>query len=158
MTKYYYLVRHGEAYSPEEDPQRGLNEQGRTDIERVAHMLRAKGITLDAIYHSEKLRSQQTAEIIAKKLDLSDKMSCIPYLDPDSNINQLSSFFESLDENALLVGHMPNLEILTSYILSSSAEEFDFSFSPGSIVCLKHDSEGYHLEWIISPSEGSSFI
>src|SRR5262245_57143838 len=129
---YYYLVRHGEAYSAEEDPKRGLNEQGKSDVERVSHMLKAKGVKIDQIYHSDKLRSVQTAEIIAKKLELNDKLKMIPFLDPESNINQLSSFFESLEENAVLIGHMPNLEILITYLLSAGAEAIDFSMSPGS--------------------------
>lgn len=155
--KLYYLVRHGEARSAEEDPQRGLSEQGRSDIERVAHTLKAKDIKVDAIYHSHKLRAAQTAEIIAKKLN-SDKLKALPYLDPESDINQLSSFFESLEENAVLVGHMPNLEILTRYLLSARADEFDFSFSPGCILCLKLTEGGYYIEWFISPSEGTSLI
>lgn len=156
--RFFYLVRHGEAYSVEEDPARGLNEQGRSDIERVAHALKAKGVAVDAIYHSHKLRAVQTAEIIAKKLAIDDKLKSLPYLDPESNINQLSSFFESLEENAVLVGHMPNLEILTTYILSSGGEELDFAFSPGCVVCLKLTDDGYTLEWFISPSEGTTLI
>lgn len=152
---FYYLVRHGEAYSAEEDPNRGLNEQGRSDIERIAHALKAKEVKIDAIYHSHKLRAAQTAEIIAEKLDLSDKVKNLPYLDPESNVNQLSSFFESLEENALLVGHMPNLKILTSYILNAGTDQTNFSFSPGSVACLKLTEEGYALAWFISPSEGT---
>lgn len=156
--KFFYLIRHGEAHSAEEDPARGLNEQGRSDIERIAHTLKAKEVKVDAIYHSHKLRAAQTAEIIAKKLEMTEKLKALPYLDPESNINQLSSFFESLEENAMLVGHMPNLDVLTGYLLSTRADEIDFAFSPGCVVCLKLTEEGYRLEWFISPSEGTTLI
>lgn len=155
---YLYLVRHGEALSPEEDLQRPLNEQGQADIVRMAHLLKGKNIVIDKIYYSHKLRSMQTAEIIADALKAKSKLSLLPLLDPEESINQLSYYVENLKESAIFVGHLPNLDILTAYLLNLGTELLDFVYSPGSIACLKHVDDIYSLEWFISPSEGNRMI
>lgn len=155
---YIYLVRHGEAFTPEEDLERPLNEQGRSDVARMGHLLKGKNIVIDTIYYSHKIRSKETAEIIAKSLKLSAKLSLLPLLDPEDSINQLSYFIENLRESALFVGHLPNLDILTAYLLNLGTEELDFTYSPGSVACLKHADDKYTLEWFISPSEGKGLI
>lgn len=140
-------MRHGEAYSSEEDPQRGLNERGCSNIEKIAELLKSKNVSIDMIYHSDKLRAIQTAKIIAEKLSIVDKMKQHPFLDPECNVNQLSALFEQMEENTIFVGHMPNLEILMSYLLNSGTGNPDFFFLPGSIACLKYEDEEYSLEW-----------
>jgi phosphohistidine phosphatase len=60
-----YLVQHGAAKSEAEDPQRGLTDEGKRTIERMAAFLAPLGFSLDRIEHSEKLRARQTAEILA---------------------------------------------------------------------------------------------
>jgi phosphohistidine phosphatase SixA len=155
---YLYLVRHGEALSPEEDLQRPLNEQGHVDVERMAHLLKGKNILIDKIFYSHKQRSMQTAEIIATALNAKSKLTLLPLLDPEESINQLSYYVENLRESAILVGHLPNLDILTAYLLNLGTGLLDFVYSPGSVACLKHADDKYTLEWFISPSEGNGMI
>lgn len=155
---YIYLVRHGEALTPEQDLERPLNEQGRSDIQKIAHTLKGKKILVDKIFYSHKKRSKETAEIIAEYLEIESKMSLQPLLDPEDSINQLSYFIDNLKESALLVGHLPNLEILTAYLLNLGTHQLDFVFTPGSVACLKHEDGRYSLEWFISPSEGKGMI
>lgn len=155
---YIYLVRHGEAFSPEEDLERPLNDQGRLDVEHMGSLLKTKNIMIDSIYYSHKKRSKDTAEIIAKSLQSQAKLTLLPLLDPEDSINQLSYFIENIKENALFVGHLPNLDILTAYLLNLGTHELDFTYSPGSVACLKHADEKYTLEWFISPSEGEGLI
>ena len=47
-----YLVRHGEAKSKDEDPERGLNEAGVTGVTRMAAWAAAAGIQVQVIRHS----------------------------------------------------------------------------------------------------------
>src|SRR2546422_235471 len=63
-----YLVQHGAAKTEAEDPQRGITEEGRRAVERMADFLAALRLPLDRIEHSEKLRARQTAEILAARL------------------------------------------------------------------------------------------
>jgi phosphohistidine phosphatase SixA len=60
-----YLVQHGESKSEEEDPQRRLTGEGVRNVQKVAQFLRPLGLKLAAIWHSDKDRARQTAEILA---------------------------------------------------------------------------------------------
>ena len=60
-----YLVQHGESKSEEEDPQRRLTDKGIGEVQNVADFLRPLKLTVDAIWHSDKARAQQTGELLA---------------------------------------------------------------------------------------------
>ena len=60
-----YLVQHGESKSEEEDPQRRLTDKGIGEVQSVAKVLRALKLAVDAIWHSDKARAQQTGELLA---------------------------------------------------------------------------------------------
>lgn len=61
-----YLMRHGEALSPQQDPERGLTDNGKLKISHVANHLKEMGVTFKHIFHSKKKRARETAEIIIK--------------------------------------------------------------------------------------------
>ena len=62
---YVYLVQHGESKSEEEDPQRRLTDKGIGEVQNVADFLRPLKLAVDAIWHSDKARAQQTGELLA---------------------------------------------------------------------------------------------
>jgi phosphohistidine phosphatase len=62
------LFQHGAARREAEAAQRGLTDEGRHTVERMAEFLAALGLALDRIEHSEKLRARQKAEILASHL------------------------------------------------------------------------------------------
>lgn len=66
----FYLVRHGEKEKVPFDPP--LTELGRRQVQVAAEYL--KGVTFKAVYASPKLRTRQTAEIIAEPHDLPVKI------------------------------------------------------------------------------------
>ena len=51
-----YLVQHGKAKSADEDPNRGLSNEGRDEINRIAEFLSALRISVSLIQHSGKAR------------------------------------------------------------------------------------------------------
>jgi phosphohistidine phosphatase len=59
-----YLVRHGEAKSGQEDSERPLNNCGREEVDRVSRAAAKKGMAASRIFHSDKLRAKETAEIL----------------------------------------------------------------------------------------------
>src|SRR5262245_23731251 len=63
-----YLVQHGAAKSEADDPARPLTEDGRRAVERLAEFLAARGVRIDRVEHSDKLRARQSAEILAARL------------------------------------------------------------------------------------------
>ena len=65
-----YLMRHGEA-SIYENPEgeRALTQKGEDDVIRIGKwMAECETIKISVIYHSQKLRARQTAELIAQMI------------------------------------------------------------------------------------------
>jgi phosphohistidine phosphatase len=60
-----YLVQHAESLSKEEDPTQSLSEKGMKDIKKVANYVAGLNIKINQIFHSEKLRALQTAQILS---------------------------------------------------------------------------------------------
>ena len=61
-----YLVQHGKAKPAEEDPARGLSEEGYLEVKQVADFLAGLRITVSLIQHSGKKRAEETAHEIGR--------------------------------------------------------------------------------------------
>ena len=68
-----YLVQHGKSLPKEADPEKGLSEEGRSEVEMIAAVARGYGVPVAGISHSGKKRARQTAEILAAALDVQDR-------------------------------------------------------------------------------------
>jgi broad specificity phosphatase PhoE len=69
-----YLMRHGEAHNSRGlfyGPSPELNEQGRAQVAWTAKHFKEQGVSLDAVYASPYVRTQQTAELMAEAYGLS---------------------------------------------------------------------------------------
>src|SRR5258706_12414957 len=64
----FFLVRHGEAQAAYEDARRPLSARGRREVEKVARAAAARKVRVAVIFHSGKLRAEETAEILARFL------------------------------------------------------------------------------------------
>jgi phosphohistidine phosphatase len=64
-----YLVRHGEAKSEEEDPDRPLTDRGATEVRRVVGVAAgAGGVMVERIVHSGKTRARLAEHQITQSL------------------------------------------------------------------------------------------
>ena len=138
MKMRIYLVQHGEAFSKEENPVRPLTEKGRRDTRRVAEFLKNKGIRVDTIFHSTKLRAKETAEIFASVLhaELREEKDLEPLADPKIWAEKI----ENMKEDTMIVGHLPHLSRFVSQLLCQKREDI-VKFSPGGLVCLEKDEK-----------------
>ncbi len=147
-----YLVQHGAAKSEQEDPQRGLTDQGRSDVEKVARFLKPLNLALEAIEHSDKLRARQTAEILAQHLRAVRGTRQAGGLAPNDDIEPA---FQRLCEAAgplMLVGHLPHLSRLASRLLGLPPERPAVQFQMGGVVRLSRDESGHWaVRWMIVP-------
>jgi len=66
-----YLIQHAESVPEKEDPARPLSDEGKVTVEKVGALAARLGIKPDLIFHSERLRARQTAEILA--------LTCSPF-------------------------------------------------------------------------------
>ncbi len=145
-----YLVQHGEAKRKEEDPQRPLTEKGRAETERTAEFLARAGIKVNTIIHSGKLRAKQTAEIIAEKLGV-EKIEEDPSLEPLAPPEKWAKKLETVDENLMLVGHLPHLSLLVSLLLTGNKDIQPVKFTYSAVACLERNGGKWKLVWMIAP-------
>lgn len=146
-----YLVQHGEAKSEEEDPARPLTDMGREEVKRVADFLKRIGVKVSRIIHSGKLRASQTASIIGEALDISEKLEQGDSLEPLADPGVWAERLGRLEEDVMLVGHLPHLSRLASLPLTESAEREPVRFRKAGVVCLERTEKGWSLLWAIRP-------
>lgn len=142
-----YLVRHGEAVSPEIDPQKPLSPQGEEEIQNIAKLLAKKSFPVSSILHSKKLRSKQTAEIIGHYLAPDLKCEEYAHLNPDDSIEFIVQRIESANEDLMVVGHLPFLDKLTSYLVTGDENIVTVNFQTGTTVCLESVNNKWVIDW-----------
>lgn len=145
-----YLVQHAEAKREEEDPERSLTERGERDVRRIAELLGRLDIRVKRILHTDKKRAIQTAQVLAKHLKPTETKTT-DALGPLDNASAWEERLERLEEDLMLVGHMPHLGKLSSRLLSGN-ERLQIGFEPGSVLCLEKDaSDIWSLKWMLTP-------
>lgn len=149
---FLYLVQHAEALSKEADASRSLSEKGIEDIKKVAGYLSGLRIKVEMICHSGKMRALQTAQILAEHLNFVKKLSYTDGLAPMDDPKMWYDRLSRMNENIILVGHLPHLGRLASLILSSDREKNLIDFKMGGVVCLKRFEDGkWAVEWMVIP-------
>lgn len=147
-----YLVQHGESVSKEIDPDRPLSAQGERDVKQVADYLQQAGVSVGQIKHSGKTRARQTAEILAKALLKDGKTEAIESIAPNDPVDSLTESIPELDTNTMIVGHLPFLAKLVSYLITGKDDHLLLTYRPGSIVCLEQDeNHTWQIQWMIRP-------
>ena len=145
-----YLVQHGEACSKEINPDRPLTDQGKTDIERLAALLKQAGIRVERVIHSGKLRAEQTAEHLAKAIAPGVELETSGLIDPNDNPKAFDWQSESWDTDTLIVGHLPFMAKLVSHLVIEDENRPITAFQPGSVVCLEQNNDvHWQINWMI---------
>lgn len=147
-----FLVQHGQQKPKSQDPQEPLSDKGIEDVSKVAKFAQKAGITVDEIFHSIKTRAKETAEIYAKYLHANHEIEEKDGLKPMDDITFWLDTFEYYTGNLMLVGHLPFMEKLTSFLLAHNQNEQPVKFQQGGLVCLeKDDQDEWHLLYAITP-------
>ncbi|MDA3897166.1 MAG: phosphohistidine phosphatase SixA [Desulfobacteraceae bacterium] len=148
-----YLVQHGISVSREVDPDPGLSEKGRQEVQLIADVAASYNIRPEQINHSGKQRAGETAEIFHKTLNIKNEVSQIKGIKP---LDDVASFTKHLDKNdgLMIVSHLPFLERLTAYMTSGNPDATVFKFQNGGIVCLEHLPAPYAwvIKWALMPN------
>jgi phosphohistidine phosphatase len=147
-----YLVRHGEAYSETADPNRSLTEAGKATVDDMAQLAALFKIPVSQIFHSGKTRTRQTADILSKYLKPSAGVKEIKAINPHDDVNKIAP---ELDPalNIMLVGHLPFMERLVSYLITRSSDKLIIKFQTGGIVCLEQieKNDPWYIKWALMP-------
>lgn len=141
-----FLVQHGQSLSKTVDPDQGLSKKGVLEVERIASVAKGYNVSITQIRHSGKTRARHTAEIFGSALDPANGIRSSEGLNP---LDDVVAVADSIDtkENLMLVGHLPFMERLTSYLITGSIDKPVFKFQNGGIVCL--DEYPYTQSWVI---------
>lgn len=146
-----YLVQHAKAASEQVDPQRPLTEEGRSDIQKVAAFIKPLNLCVDYLWHSEKKRSDQTAEVLAEVIKVKTH-TARDGLGPNDDVKALKDELVSSGGDIMLVGHLPFLSKLASLLLVGSESANTVAFKNAGIVALNRSEENrWQIDWIIIP-------
>jgi phosphohistidine phosphatase len=150
-----YLVQHGEAKAEAEDPQRGLTLKGENEIRRVAGVARQMGLKPAKIFHSGKLRAEQTAMIIGEVLGLPIEVT--QGLAPMDEVRIWADKINQSEEDLVLVGHLPYMEKLASFLITEDENVRPVLFRSGAINCLEQkENRKWAVQLILTPEMTSS--
>jgi phosphohistidine phosphatase len=150
-----YLVQHGKSLPKDIDPDQGLSEAGVAETERIADVAANYGVSVSHIKHSVKTRARKTAEIFASALNPAGGVAEVGGLKP---LDDVIAFAAAIDpaENSMLVGHLPFMERMTSYLVTGTTDKPIFKFQNSGIVCLNKDpdSDSWVIVWTLMPKIG----
>ena len=148
-----YLMRHGEAEPFGQDKDRILSTAGKNDVNNLSHFLKQQPLKVTHFFHSNKMRAIETASIMSTAIHSTYPMTERQELDSDASIQLLLTELPAWEGNVFLVGHMPYMGKLASYLSTANENLAHFAIEPGCLLCL--ESAGYksqwQLAWMINP-------
>jgi phosphohistidine phosphatase len=127
------LIRHADAGDSEtwrgDDAQRPLSDKGRRQASALGRFLSRRGYKPDAILSSPKMRSRQTAELVAAALATAVQLDERLVGTPD--LGTLSKIVEDVGRRRIvLVGHDPEFSELAAELIGAQS----FSLKKGTLV------------------------
>jgi len=147
-----YLVRHGRYVSSDQDPEKRLSTYGKKEIKDVADQINKYHPAVDCIKHSGKKRAMQTAQILATELKGDITIQEIDGISPNDDVIRFADRISN-DKNEMLVGHLPFLERLISYLITGSPDKKVLDFSNGTTVCLDLEFKDWVIKWAVLPGK-----
>ncbi|HOO46841.1 MAG TPA: phosphohistidine phosphatase SixA [Deltaproteobacteria bacterium] len=147
-----YLVQHGKSNPKDINPLQRLSEQGILDAERIAGVAAGYRVQVGSIIHSNKTRARQTASVMAEHLAPGLSPGEAPGLGPNDDVEAFAQGL-SPDNDLMVVGHLPFLSRLVSFLITGSTDSEIFRFQNGGIVCMDRQAEkdSWFIRWTLMP-------
>lgn len=147
-----YIVQHGQSLTKELDPEKGLSNQGIETVEKIALVAKNYGVKVARIQHSGKKRALQTAEILASILEPVDGLQQVDGIKPMDDVEAFASRVD-YSANTMVVGHLPFLERLTSFLVIGRQSPIVFKLQNGGILCLDQVGQAGApaIKWALMP-------
>jgi len=148
-----YLVQHGKSLSKDVDSEKGLSQEGISEVQRIAEVAKGYHVKPTVICHSGKKRARQTAEIFFDALSPSEPLLQMDGIKPLDDVTVFAKKLE-VDQKLMLVGHLPFMERLCSFLITGNIEPPVFKFQNGGIVCVERFSETdtWAIRWTLMPT------
>lgn len=147
-----YLARHGKAEDNEVDAARRLTHKGVADVRKMAEFLKSLAIAVGEVWHSDKQRAVQTAELLAAQITVTGQVREVAGLHPNDASAPIRAAIAGAGGDLLIVGHLPFLSKLGSALLSGNNGDDFLTLPTAAIACLKGDADGpWRLAWLVNP-------
>jgi len=157
-----YIVRHGIAQEPHQqgvrsDAERSLTKEGRERTREVARGLRALDCKPDRVASSPHRRAEETARIMAEVLNADATVELCDFLTPERDPGDAVAWLQKLSEESIMVvGHMPDVNILASVLLAGRAD-IEIEFKKAAVCCIRFEDRtragAGALEWLLQPGQ-----
>ena len=145
-----YLVQHGEANSETEDPERSLTVRGEEETRKISGATKRWPFVLQGSITAGRRGAEQTAGIIARALDLSAQLG--QGLNPNDDVRPWVERISREVEDLMIVGHLPFLEKLASFLVCGDEGAKAVLFRYSAIFCLEKKEPGkWAVDWVLKP-------
>ncbi len=151
-----YFMQHGPCLPKDRDPEQPLSPEGEELVRVIAVAVSKMNLKFDTIIASTKKRSLQTATFIAHSTGyppekIVQTALLKPMAPPAETINFLKEYEQQ--NNILIVGHLPSLAEVASFLLLESGK-IRLKFEMGGLGCIDIPSLPEHegeLMWYVVP-------
>jgi phosphohistidine phosphatase len=150
-----YLVQHGKSLPKTEDPQKGLSAEGKRETERIAGVAQGYEVQVSRIDHSGKKRARETADILSARLSPEKGVKSRTGMKPLDDVRPFAKRLR-LDQDIMLVGHLPFLERLIGLLVCGNPDQTVFKLQNSGILCLDRvpGTENPVIRWALMPAIG----
>ena len=145
-----FLVQHGVSLSKEQDPEKGISDKGQTDTVRIAEVAKGYNIPVQKIVHSGKKRAEQTARVFNDILGIKSPCEQMNAIQPLDDVKVFGKKINPVS-NLMVVGHLPFMERLVSYLVVGSETTRVIKFQNSGIVCLDVEADQWFIKWTLNP-------
>ncbi len=147
-----FLVQHGKSLPKEVNADCPLSDEGRHIVEHIARTAAGYRLNVSLINHSGKTRARETAEIMANFLKPPGGIQAVQGLNPLDDVTVAAQHLNP-QSNIMLVGHLPFMERLVSFLTTGTPEKLVVKFQNGGIVCLDRlpDAAAWFIKWMLMP-------
>ena len=147
-----FLVQHGKSLPKEKDPDQGLSKEGLAETRAMAQSAVENNVQVMRIIHSGKKRALQTAEIFMKALEPEAGITKGAGLAPLDDATEFAAALNN-EENIMVVGHLPFMERLVSFLVSGLTENPVVKFQNSGIICLDTEDtpDPWFIRWALYP-------
>jgi len=154
-----YLVQHGTCVPKDENPERPLSQSGRDDISRIASFLGRSRLPVARVFHSGKLRAQETALLLSEVLGPGRVVEDCPCsIGPNDPTEELYGVIEAwpdggMEGDVMIVGHLPYMSRLVSRLVTGDEDNVVVHFLPGTVVAVDRGDNGggWSVSWVVRP-------
>lgn len=148
---YLYLIQHARSKPVTEDPERGISSIGKKETLEICRYIKTEDIKTDEIWVSSKKRSQETADLITMNTSLENMIYEKDFLNPDDPVETAAKFINHRKKNIMIVGHLPFLSKLSSFLLTGSVNFQIIKYRNSGIVTLAYENDIWSVISIINP-------